>query len=179
MAACETWLLQKLHRAVKLHYKAGQHGDCYLGQDIFNSILMVLSCHPAHQEILHTAEDSGTGQTKICSCSYSKWALTAHHMPDAVPGEDTWWQLRHHCCSPGVYPPAKEMSVWEGSCGSRMEGRCKRWGSEEPPQWELCGLFEKKWTLPSFGESLVLSIMCTFVLNSNIINFIIGYSISS
>lgn len=111
MVGCETWLLQNLRRAVKFHYKTGQHRDCYLGQDIFNSILMVLSCHPAHQEILHTAEDSGSGQIKICSSSYSKWALTAHHMPDAVRGEDTWRQLRRRPCSPGVHPPAKEMRV--------------------------------------------------------------------
>lgn len=90
MAGCETQLLQNLHRAVKFHYKSGLQGGCYLGQDIFNSILMVLSCHPAHQEILHTAEGSGTGQIEICPCSYSKWVLPAHHMPDAVHGEDTW-----------------------------------------------------------------------------------------
>lgn len=77
MAGCETLSLLNLHRAVKFHYKTGQHGDCYLGQDIFNSILMVLSCRPAHQDIFHAAEVSGTGQMKICSRSYSKWALTA------------------------------------------------------------------------------------------------------
>lgn len=90
MAGCATQLLQNLHRAVKFHYESGQQGGCCLGQDIFNSILMVPSCHPAHQEILHTAEDSGTGQIKICPYSYSKWVLPAHHMPDAVHGEDAW-----------------------------------------------------------------------------------------
>lgn len=84
VAGCETLLLLNLHRAVKFHYETGQHLDCYLGQDIFNSVLMVLRCHPAQRDILHAAEDSSTGQMKICSCSFSKWSLIPYHMLDAV-----------------------------------------------------------------------------------------------
>lgn len=149
MAGCETSLLLNLHRAVKFHYKLGQHGDYYLGQDIFNSILMVLSCHSAHRDILHTAEDSGTGQMKICPSSYSKWALTAHHMPDAVWGGSMQWWLRHCPCPAGVHPSVKEMSVSE-----KYHDRVKRlmqrkeWGFQVVravgAQWDFweraCGL---------------------------------------
>lgn len=84
MAGYETLLLLNLHRAVKFHYETGQRLDCYLGQDIFNSILMVLRCHPAHWDILHAAEGPSSGQMKICSCSFSKWSLITHHVLDAV-----------------------------------------------------------------------------------------------
>ena len=110
MAGWETLLLLKLHRAVRFHYKIGQHLECYLGQNIFNSVLMVLRCHPAHRDILHAAEDSNSGQMKICSCSFSKWSLITYHMLDAVLGVwYMWQQLRHGPHSSGVYLPAEEI----------------------------------------------------------------------
>lgn len=97
IAGCETLLLLHLLKTVTFHYNTGQHLHCYLGQSIFNSILMVLQYRVAHQDILCAAEDSSSGQMKICSCSFSKWVLTANHMPDTVQG---WGQLRHGLWSP-------------------------------------------------------------------------------
>ena len=91
MAGCETFLLLNLHRAVKFHYETGWHFDCYLGQDIFNSVLMVLRCRPAQRGILHAAEDSSTGQMKI-SCSFSEWSPIPCHMLDAVPRVRGMWR---------------------------------------------------------------------------------------
>ena len=71
MAGCETLLLLDLHRAVKFHYEMRQHVDRYLGQDIFNSVLMGVRCHPAHRDILCAAEGSSSGQMKTWSCSFS------------------------------------------------------------------------------------------------------------
>ena len=108
MAGCETLLLLDLHRAVKFHYEMRQHLDRYLGQDVFNSVLMGVRCHPAHQDILCAIEGSSSGQMKTWSCSFSKWSLITYHTLHTV--------LRVHGCSsnsdrapvPGIYPPAKD-----------------------------------------------------------------------
>ena len=91
MAGCETLLLLDLHRAVKFHYEMRQHLDRYLGQDVFNSVLMGVRCHPAHQDILCAIEGSSSGQMKTWSCSFSKWSLITYHTLHTV--------LRVHGCS--------------------------------------------------------------------------------
>lgn len=74
VAGREPLLLLNLHRAVKFHNTTGQHLDRYLNQDIVNSVMMVLRCQPAQWDILHAAEDSSTGQMKICPVHSAKWS---------------------------------------------------------------------------------------------------------
>ena len=103
MAGCETLLLLDLHQAVKFHYEMRQHLDRYLGQDVFNSVLMGVTCHPAHRDILCATEGSSSGQMKTWSCSFNKWSLITCHLLQAVLREH-----RHGPWSPGMYPSAEE-----------------------------------------------------------------------
>ena len=128
MAGCETLLLLNLRRAVKFHYETGWHLDCYLGQDIFNSVLMVLRCRPAQRDILHAAEDSSTGQMKICSCSFSEWSPIPCHMLDAVPRvRGVWRQLRHGLSFPQEF--SLQQRTW--CVCEKLESQGGEGGAEE------------------------------------------------
>lgn len=70
MGGCETLLLLNLHRAVRFHYESGQHLDCYLGQAIFNSVLMALRCHPAPR---------GTFSTLLRTPALARWKSAPVH----------------------------------------------------------------------------------------------------
>ena len=109
MARCETLLLLDLHRAVKFHYEMRQPLDRYLGQDVFNSVLMGVRCHPAHRDILCATEGSSSGQMKTWSCSVSKWSLITYHtLQTVLRVHGVQQRLRQGPWSPGIYPPAKD-----------------------------------------------------------------------
>ena len=117
---------------------------------------MVLRCHPAHRDILHAAEDSNSGQMKICSCSFSKWSLITYHMLDAVLGVwYMWQQLRHGPHSSGVYLPAEEIVCVcvKNFITTRWNGRCRGsdGGSEEGV--EAGSSWEEVNSVLSFGRS--------------------------
>ena len=169
MARCETLLLLDLHRAVKFHYEMRQPLDRYLGQDVFNSVLMGVRCHPAHRDILCATEGSSSGQMKTWSCSVSKWSLITYHtLQTVLRVHGVQQRLRQGPWSPGIYPPAKDgwMDVecaqqddayvcgklckhqgGEGSCGG-SDGSSEE-GVGDPPtesvnilrRGELCAVF--------------------------------------
>lgn len=90
---------------------------------------MVLRCHLAHWDILPAAEDSSSGQMKICSCSFSKWPPITYHMLDAVP------QCRAHGNNSDTVPGPQEFTlqqrkwcvcVCEKLCNNKVEQEMQR-----------------------------------------------------
>lgn len=164
MAGCETLLLLNLHRAFKFHYETGEHLDCCLGQDILNSVLMVLRCHPAPQNILCAAEASSSGQMKIWSCSFSKWSLITYHTLDAVLRvQGVWHQLRQGPWSLGEFTLQQRrwfVSVWktlqQGGKGAAEEVmRVPRRELRLEAQWTF---WKEVNSVLSFGESEYVNI---------------------
>lgn len=163
MAGCETLLLLDLHRAVKFHYEMRQHVDRYLGQDIFNSVLMGVRCHPAHRDILCAAEDSSSGQMKTWSCSFSKWSL--------ITCAQGAWRAAAAQTRPLVPRNWPSSQGWMGGCGMctvrwctcmwkalqtpRWRRRLRRkwwevWGGYRGPSYRISEHLERRWTLCCF-----------------------------
>ena len=120
MAGCETLLLLDLHRAVKFHYEMRQHLDRYLGQDVFNSVLMGVRCHPAHQDILCAIEGSSSGQMKTWSCSFSKWSLITYHTLHTVLRVHGVQQQLRQGPGPQEFTLQPRMDGWMWNVHSRM-----------------------------------------------------------
>lgn len=150
--------------AVKFHYETRLHSDLYLGQNTVSSILMVLMCHPAHQDILHAAQDSSSGQMKICSCLFCKWSLTTYHMPDTVQGWGHAARAQTRSLFPGSFPSSKEdnVCVWKilrwkwrcrGSDGSFEEGVEAGSSVSLLGKGGLSAQFWRIWTCEYLGET--------------------------